>query len=214
MENLTVIIGSCDEYSFLWENFDILFKKYWKLKTKNILISETIKFENNNYMTITPGKESWGYRILESLKEVKTEYVFFILDDYYLTETFSEELIEEHIKLMNDYGAVKIMMDIDYGEPIYSLEKLNENLFKFKNNSEYLNSVQPSIWKVDYLKKVLKPEYSPWDFETYGNLFTKNLNPLILIKVRPEHMYFNVLRKGCIKADGWETIFIKENLKF
>jgi hypothetical protein len=214
MENLTVLIGSCDEYSFLWENFDTLFKRYWKLNTKNIIVSETIKFDNEDYKTITPGKKSWGHRILESLNEVDTEYVFFILDDYYLTENFDEKLIDDHIKIMNDYGAVKIMIDIDYEEPIYSLEHINGSLYKFKSESQYLNSVQPSIWKTDYLKKVLKPEYSPWDFETIGNEFTKKLNPLILINVIKDHMYFNVLRQGCIKAGGWEYIFTKENLKF
>lgn len=214
MLNLTVLIGSCDEYSFLWENFDVLFKKYWKLHTKNIIVSETKKFDNDDYITVTPGKKPWGYRILESLNEVNTEYVFFILDDYYLTENFDQKLIDEHIKIMEDYNAVKIMMDIDYKEPIYSLEKLTGNLHKFKNHSEYLNSVQPSIWRVDYLKKVLKSEYSPWDFETYGNVFTKKLNPLILINVRENHMYFNFLRKGCIKADGWENVFKQEKLKY
>ena len=45
-------------------------------------------------------------------------------------------------------------LDIDYEEPIYSLEHINGSLYKFKSESQYLNSVQPSIWKTDYLKKV------------------------------------------------------------
>lgn len=214
MENLTVLIGSCDSYSSLWENFDVLFRKYWKLNTKNIIVSETINFDNDNYTTNTPGKRSWGERILDSLNQIKTKYVFFILDDYYLTEYFDEIFIKNHIKIMEEYNAVKIMLDIDYGEPIYSLEKIEGDLFKFKNHSSYLNSVQPSIWEVDYLKKVLHPQYSPWDFELVGNEFTKKINPVILLKARKEHMYFNVLRRGGIKSDGWEKVFIKENLNY
>jgi hypothetical protein len=211
--NISVLIGTCDAYSPLWKNFDILFQKYWQLPTKNILVSETEVFSNNHYQTVTPGKKPWGERVLESLELIDTEYVFFILDDYYLTESFTQEFIDDHIKILEKHNAVKIMTDIDYGEPIYYLEHIEEDLYKFKMTSDYLNSIQPAIWKTSYLKQVLKPDYSPWDFEIKGNDFTKTLNPIILLKARPEHMYFNFVRIGGRISEGWEQLYIKENLQ-
>lgn len=210
--NISVLIGSCDNYSFLWENFDILFKRYWSLNTKNYLISETKSFDNKDYVSLTPGKLPWGQRILEGLNLIETEYVLFILDDYYLSENFDENFINEHIKLLNEHSADKIMMDIDYGEPIYSLDHLSNNLYKFKQSSDYLNSVQPAIWRTDYLRKVLKPEYSPWDFELIGNNFTKTLNPTILLNKRESHMYFNFTRIGGKLSEGWEEFLKTQNL--
>jgi hypothetical protein len=210
--NISVLIGSCDNYSFLWENFDILFKRYWSLNTKNYLISETKSFDNKDYITLTPGKLPWGQRILEGLNLIDTEYVLFILDDYYLSENFDENLINEHINLLKEHSGEKIMMDIDYGEPIYSLDHLSNNLYKFKENSDYLNSVQPAIWRTDYLRKVLKPEYSPWDFELIGNNFTKTINPTILLNKRESHMYFNFTRIGGKLSEGWEEFLKKQNL--
>lgn len=210
--NLTVLIGSCDSYSPLWKNFDILFRRYWQLPTKNIIVSETELFDNEHYTTLTPGFKPWGQRILEALQTVDTEYVFFILDDYYLTEPFSEEFMQAHIAILEEYNAVKIMPDIDYGEPIYRLDHIKDDLYSFRMDSDYLNSIQPAIWKVDYLKQVLKPEYSPWDFEIRGNDFTRTLNPIILLKARPTHMYFNFVRIGGRISDGWEELYIKENL--
>jgi hypothetical protein len=211
--NISVLIGTCDAYSPLWRNFDILFQRYWQLPTKNILVSETEIFSNNHYQTVTPGKKPWGERVLESLELIDTEYVFFILDDYYLTESFTQEFIDDHIKILEKHNAVKIMTDIDYGEPIYYLEHIEEDLYKFKMTSDYLNSIQPAIWKTSYLKQVLKPDYSPWDFEIKGNDFTKTLNPIILLKARPEHMYFNFARIGGRISEGWEQLYIKENLQ-
>ena len=176
-------------------------------------MSETEVFSNNHYQTITPGKKPWGERVLESLELIDTEYVFFILDDYYLTESFTQEFIDDHIKILEKHNAVKIMTDIDYGEPIYYLEHIEEDLYKFKMTSDYLNSIQPAIWKTSYLKQVLKPDYSPWDFEIKGNDFTKTLNPIILLKARPEHMYFNFVRIGGRISEGWEQLYIKENLQ-
>lgn len=210
--DISVIIGSCDKYSKLWKNFDILFKKYWKINSRNILVSETKTFYNYNYITYTPGKAEWGSRMIGSLNLIDTKYVFLILDDYYLTEYFTYDFIDNHIKIMENYNAVKIMCDIDYGEPIYSLDYLKEDLYKFKMSSDYLNSVQPAIWKTDYLKQVLKPNYSPWNFEIEGNEYTKTLNPTILLKARPKHMYFNLVRRGGILSEGWEQVYIKENL--
>jgi hypothetical protein len=190
-----------------------LFQRYWKLPTKNVLVSETETFDNPHYITTTPGKGAWGGRMLDALNQIDTEYVFFILDDYYLTEPFTQEFIDNHIAILEEHNAVKIMPDIDYGEPIYYLDHIKDDLYKFKMTSDYLNSVQPAIWKTSYLKQVLKPEYSPWNFEIEGNEYTKTLNPTILLKARPEHMYFNFVRIGGRISEGWEQLYIKENLE-
>jgi hypothetical protein len=211
--NISVLIGTCDSYSPLWKNFDILFQRYWQLETKNYLVSETLTYDNDLYKTITLGQLQWGERMLKALDEIDTEYTFFILDDYYLTEPFTEEFVQNHIKILEQYKADKIMMDIDYGEPVYHLEHIVDDLYKFKNHSDYLNSVQPSIWKTDYLKKVMKSEYSPWNFEVEGNAFTKTLDPLILLKKRDEHMYFNFVRIGGRISEGWEQVYLKEGLE-
>ena len=61
-----------------------------------------------------------------------------------------------------------------------------------------------------YLKKVLKPNYSPWDFELVGNEYTKSINPKILLNKRNSHMYFNFTRIGGRLSDGWEDFLKKE----
>lgn len=208
--NISVLIGSCDEYYPLWKNFDILFKRYWEIPTKNYFVTETLEFKNENYIPILAGKVKWGQRILTALENIDTKYVFFILEDYYLSEKFTSKFIDEHISILEEKNADKIMFEINYWE--YSLENVEGNLFKFKNNSQYLNSVQPSIWRTDYLKKVLKSNYSPWDFELEGNKYTQTLNPNILIRVIPQRMYFNFARKGGILSDGWSEFLIKEKL--
>ena len=210
--NISVLIGCCDDYSFLWDNFNTLFKKYWKLKTKNYLVSETKDFIDGDYITLTPGKLPWGQRMLNAIDLIDTDYIFFILDDYYLSEEINYELINEHINFLEEYSANKIMLDIDYGEPIYQLNHIKDNLYTFKNGSDYLNSIQPSIWEKKYLKKVLKPNYSPWDFELVGNEYTKSINPKILLNKRNSHMYFNFTRIGGRLSDGWEDFLKKENL--
>ena len=227
---LTTVIGSCDSYSPLWKNFDILYDRYWGLETENILVSETIsKIETPficDYKILTDGTGlKWGERMLKALEHVTTPYVFFILDDYYFTETISEEFLLDKINLMEKYNADKILFDILY--PHYTLRELEQNkIYQFEMTSEYLNSVQPGIWKLDYLKKVLKPEYSPWDFEVSGNNFSSQQNGIILLnrldpiedgndietKKKLFRFYHNFVRIGGNISEGWEELYKRENL--
>ena len=210
---LTVIIGSCDTYNPHWKNFNILYKKYWNLETRNIFVGETIPFPYENFENILPGlNHPWGFRILEALKEVKTEYVCLMLEDYYLTETISEQFINEHINILEKYSAQKIMFDVLNFPCFYTLKQIENDLFLFDKTSEYLNSIQPAIWKTDYLKQVLFPHYSPWNFEVEGNSFSSTLNPTILIKTRKQQIYFNFCRKGGYLSEGWKELLIKEDI--
>lgn len=210
---LTVCIGSCNSYQPLWKNFDILYKRYWNIDCDTIFVSETIPIPYDGYHNITPGINlAWGHRILTGLESISTPYVCFMLEDYYLTEPISESFIYEHITILEQYNAHKIMFDKLYPSNVYSLTNITSDLYQFDNHSMYLNSVQPAIWRTDYLKQVLKPNYSPWEFELDGNSYTQTLNPKILLKARPTSVYFNYARVGGRISEGWEMVFTKENL--
>lgn len=209
--NITVLIGSCDSYNHLWENFDILFKRYWNVDAKAVFVGENISIPYTGYINVLPGNKSWGERILIALEEIDTEYIFFILEDYYLTEFITSDIINNHINTLELYSADKIMLDV-IGYPEYRLTQIKENLYKFNSDSMYLNSIQPAIWKTSYLKRVLLPEYSPWDFELKGNAIASALNSTILIQARTHPIYFNYARVGGRISDGWENVFKKENL--
>jgi|GEM_PF-1408205 len=211
---LSVLIGSCDKYRHLWENFDILFKRYWQLKTKNIFVSETIKIQYKDYISVTPGANlQWTDIMLKGLNEIKTPYVCLILEDYYLTEPITSKFIREHIQMLEHHNADKILFDRLYPPGIYELKHLENNLYIFNQHSDYLNSVQPAIWKTEYLKHLLESHScNPWQFEVDCNRYTQQLNPKILLNARDHSMYFNYTRSGGIIADGWQDVFAKEDL--
>lgn len=209
---LTILVGTCDAYSPIWKNFDILFKRYWNIDCEVVVVGETIPMPGD-YNNILPGLGlTWGQRIITGLNQIKTEHVCFILDDYYMTIDIDSNFIKKHIDIMNQYSADKIMFEIVTDWVEYKLTHIKDSLYKLDNDSLYLNSVQPSIWKTEFLKTVMKPEYSPWDFELAGNAFTSNLNPTILLNAVHERIYFNFMRSGFKKENGWERVFEKENL--
>jgi len=89
----------------------------------------------------------------------------------------------------------------------------NLNYDQIVPNSNYLISMQPSIWRKEFLLNVLKPEYSPWDFELKGSRQIKNKETGIYIDRAVPTVYFNAVRRGFIKTVGWEDFRKQQKLK-
>jgi hypothetical protein len=193
----------------MWNNFDILFQRYWEPKTTNIIVSETKSFENDHYITHCPGKLRWGERITKSLDKIDTEYVFFILDDYFLTSSWTEEYITGVIDTMVEYKCDKYLMMDEC--KLIRYDHIKDNLYSQNNTSQYLTSIQPSIWRTDFLRHAMLDKYSPWDFELKGTQRIRKIDHMILYEKR-EKGYFNFMRRGGVKTKGWEELFKKENL--
>jgi hypothetical protein len=92
-------------------------------------------------------------------------------------------------------------------------DEVIEGFTKFAADSNYLISLQPSIWSVDFIKKTLQTNYSPWDFEIKGSAKLKNTEHQIFIDTEKSSVYFNAVRKGLKKSKGWNEFFKKENIE-
>ena len=197
--NITVLVSTCDKYSVLWEDFEYFFKKNWHLKCDVILVSETIN--NKSFKTITPGSNSWGLRNLKALEEVNTELVFWILDDYFLCDPFTIDNLKRYIEDFLKLGMDRLQISPKgFKKQVYSFDFPNKDLSpkfsykKIKSDSEYSISMQPSIWRKSYIMEVLKPEYSPWQFEVEGSKLNRSPNIYWDDSIK-FHPYFNAVRK-------------------
>lgn len=204
---VSLLVGSSDAYSHVLKNFFILLDRYFRVDCEIILVGETISC-GKDVTEILPGIKPWGERILAGLEKVKAPYCLFFLDDYYLSETFDEDIVENGINLLNEFGADKVLFDVLYPPGVYSLSHQRDNIYSFNLDSDYLLSVQPGLWKTEYLKETLKPEYSPWDFEVLGNSYARKLGRVALLEARSKKLYFNAYRRG-----GFPEIGLEEFLK-
>ena len=188
----TLLISSCDSYLHLLPNFAALERKYFKVDCPKIFVGETEGADS--FFSILPGKIPWGARILTALEEVKTEYVIFVLDDYFFSRQIKEEELNGYISLIEKYNADKLILDGHH--PDYRLRKLEEtDLYILENYSMYLTSIQFGLHKTDFLKKTIKSHYTPWDYEILGSIEVAALDPKILLKIAPRP-YFGALRRG------------------
>ena len=209
--NTSLLVATCDSYSFLWKNLNTLLSRNLNFD-KQIVSCETKAFPYDGYSSVISGNKEWGSRVTEALKQISTEFVFFIFDDYYISKQFSIEHFEKIEKLLSSTEYNKYCMDCT-GYNAYSLIPFADNLYIQHQSSQYLTTLQPSVWRVEYLKKILNPNYTPWDFEIFGTKQNSNYNNKIFMELYPEKFYFNVVRRGRMLSEGWESFRIKENLE-
>lgn len=222
IKDLTVLIGTCDSYSPLWKNFQILFDRYWHFNTKNIFIGETKEvpqYTDTKFETIKCGKNlSWGERMRKGIHESGNK-VLFLLEDYYLRYAFSEKTIDKYLSDFDKYGMNRLQISASGFQTITYNHLIN--YYQLTHDSKYLISMQPSIWRKSFLLDNLLPSYSPWEFETQASSLIKNTDHRIFADLSiSQHatdlgteIYFNAARKGLQPSKGLNDFLISERLE-
>ena len=189
--NLTVLVSTSDNYIHLLEHFKKYMDKNWGLKTEIIIACENKT--TDKYHCISSGNKSWGFRNLKALDKIETDYVFWLLEDYLLTHKYTAKEMKRYLEDMDQLRMDRLQI-CPSGFQKYSKEVRSNKYKKIENGSNYLISMQPSIWRKDFIYEVLKPEYNPWEFEKLGTKICKSDSTYIDIDIT-EKPYFNLVRK-------------------
>lgn len=222
-KDLTVLIGTCDSYSHLWKNFSILFDRYWRFDTRNIFIGETKEvpqYTKTRFDTITCGKNlSWGERMLQGI-EVSSNRILFLLEDYYLRYQFSDSTMEKYLRDFDRVGMNRLQLCASGFTTIMYNHLID--YYQYTPDSNYLISMQPSIWRKSFLIDHLLPNYSPWDFEIKGSKLVKNTDHRVFVDLSISQsataedgteIYFNAMRQGKEPAPNLDKFLMLENLE-
>lgn len=210
--NLTLVVGTCDAYLAAIPNFVLLTEKYFEPKVRKLFVGETTELPYEGYEWFLPGQDIWGNRMQKAIESVSTDYIFFILEDYYISQKLTNEYFEYLIKFMDRHNADKISLTPvpDFACHRYA-ESIN-TMHRMRSDSDSMTSLQPAIWRTSEFLRVNDPSYSPWDFEVKGDHRVKGIKDSYYVAKLDEPIYFNLVRRGMILSDGWDEFFKKENL--
>ena len=161
---MKLLLYTHSDYSWVW--------KYWHQQTDKFLNNfEKICLINSNssfrddYLTIKyDDKHSYKNRILSCLNEINDdEIVLFCHEDMFLYMKPDFVTINQYINLIenNKCSLIKLIRAFE------GLEKSNLHQKLFKNPSNQLFSIQPTLLKIKTLKYIYKtvPGNNIWEFE-------------------------------------------------
>lgn len=167
-DKLTIIISSCDAFSDLWDGQIRQLKKYWPDHPSIVFIitdKPTQKQYENIEIIVAPQGYEWSERLNYALGLVKTKYVFFTLDDYFLINKVKVDKITDYLSLMDK-------RDVDYIRIFKRRKKFTEGRVEnytelrwLPENSDYAINFYPGIWKTNFLKFASRERRTAWQQE-------------------------------------------------
>ena len=180
---LAVLITSCDAYEDVWDPFFLLLDRYWTdIPYRVYLNTETRQYnkkfnhfqvESLTLSDISVSKNvSWSQRMKLALERIDEEYVFILIEDFFLRERVQTELIEKIISMMDkdhEMGSVQLFgTRINCDTQRQNVQSLELDIFKIEKGFAKVVFV-PTIWRKTTLLKWLRPHESIWAFESCGS---------------------------------------------
>lgn len=206
--DITILLTSSDKYSDAWSPFI----HFWSINCPNldfpIVINSETKIFNTDNPNITTylGKPNlpWSKRLINCLKTIKSKYVLLCLEDYFIQSSVDEEIFNAAVDTMEsdeDVGVIQFAIDIPcrYDKTVvvnkyFSPVPILKTDRKTHNGRIYCVL---SLYRTDYLKKLLVPTESPWEFEIYGTLRSQYFKEKVYREREDHSRCFNYLIQPC-----------------
>ncbi len=166
MNNIcTILVSSCDRYECTWEPFFKLMHKYWPSCNYPIVLNtETKSYSDFGVKTVNSGQMSWSNRLKNTLLQIDTEYVLFMLDDFFIQGYVKDNLIAAYLETMTadkNINAIYLKHITHHNTPSEKYPSLNQ----IDPAKKYSFNFQACIWRKDVLYTMLPDNVSAWDIE-------------------------------------------------
>ena len=200
-DKLTCLIFSCDKFSDIWDGNLKLFDQNWhdhNFDTYIVTDKET-DYSHPGIKIIAAGKDvEWTDRLKIALKFVKTEYVFFTLDDYFLIKPVNNENIERLVSLMESDGYDYIRLFPNpkraTSEPVAGYP----GLYHINTDYNYSVNLYSGIWRKKFFEFTVKQPINVWKFEVSLYEKAKEYGARCLVDYNKDYVILDVIRKGKI----------------
>jgi hypothetical protein len=216
MEEVSLVVSSCDKYAFLWEPFFVQLFKFWPELKKSekfvpiFLISNFKKYHNSRVINIAVGEDkSWSDNMIKVLESVKTKYVIILLDDYILTKPVNIDRLAEIINLLYQKRGAYSNLMVDHSifvkqalfrpfsknKPVVGVKEIV--LRGLTTHNFPRNSLQACIWDTANFRKILRAGESAWRHEAAGHKRSKEMvEPFFALTGIPVFEYLNAVDAG------------------
>ena len=213
--NICILINSCDKYSDAWTPFFRSLEKTWPeaAELEIYLNTETKTYKdpffNVNVLNILPGKQnniSWGERLIDAIKRTKSEFILFLLEDFFIKTRVDAALINSIFKWFSgDPSAAAAALipckDTETSTKCpspaeaFGLAQRDKRVF-------YKLNASPSLYRKETLLKYTRKNDSPWDWEYFGSIRTWH-SPLKFYALKGDGIVFDYDYGGAIFRGKW-----------
>ncbi len=171
---ITMLLNTCDRYSFLIPDFLTLLHRYWPEFHDRIFLNSEhfIRLDNQSFDVVQSSYKldglAWSDRLYECLAQIDTEFVLLFLDDFYLKGRVDNSRFLECVEFMSNNSDVCAITFLP--EPGATDVKGPGGLVLRRKLSPYLVTAHATLYRRDFLMGILRAGESAWDFEVNGTV--------------------------------------------
>lgn len=207
--NLSLVVGSCDKYSFIWDKFFKLFDKYWdhSINIDKYFVTEHKPARHKSFRPLCVGNYIWTKFARLALKQINTDYILWMQDDYFLRKTITLQDFDYYMNFIISNNVDRLGIHDHSG--LYTYVNTSG---KLQQNSLYTVSLQASIWNKQTLLSLLEQnDETNWQFEIDGSTRFNQNNHNVYVSVQNPPWYLEALKQGSYTEDYF-SICKEENL--
>lgn len=228
-EDISMVFCTCDAYKDTWTPFFTLLKKFWPTFNYPVVFNgegDKCNVEGLSFKYV-PNRRGWAWskRLLKALKYVDTEFVLFMLDDFWLIDYVDTEVFDRCVEIMRRnkrIGFICLYADkkeemLNNGSGAIRLCEY-DGFYEATPSCAYRVTTQVGIWRTKYLKKLIKSYEDAWRFEYWASRRSKFFSYRCLDVKNPviKYPFGGIIWGGKLKEDYFSlypTELLKESLE-
>lgn len=166
LDNLAMMVVSCDAYTELGKNFFELQERYmgW-FDGPRYFINESRSVDYPGVHVIHVGTDvNWSKKVELALQSIPEKYILFMLEDYFIGENVSRDRLCDAFDLIQQYGLSYYR--ITAIPKIHKKCSLSNFLSPIPSNVRYGINLQAAIFERTFLERIISgPDRSAWEVE-------------------------------------------------
>jgi hypothetical protein len=193
-ERLAILVLSCDKYSDLWDPFLRQFRRYFPVGDMRMYLgSNTVPCPDPGVVSVLSGPDrDWSTSFVRILDQIPERKLFVILEDLFLASPVDRGAVESASAMLLGKDALHVKY---WASPPPETPTEDPLIAGYPRGAPYRATVC-GFWDREYLRSLLIPGESPWDFEIQGSYRASYADPMYGL-TRPLCDYRNMIEKGC-----------------
>lgn len=174
-----MVLCSCDNYDDAWGPFCTQLLRNWPDFRMPVYLgteSKTFSFYGLDIRCpLSQGQiyRNWSQRLIKLLENIKSDYILFMLDDFWITEPVNTTAFNRILGYMRSNPKIGFICLKDEGgkkipvpENLRRVESKYPELVQCLPEEPFRVTTQVGIWRRKYFLKLLRSHESAWYFET------------------------------------------------
>lgn len=220
MNDLTVIVNTCDSFEDCWAPFFRLFARYWPACPYPIVLNTETKNPSFPGLSVraarvalnAPRRLTWSECLARCLDDITTPYVLYLQEDFFLEEPVRQNYIETFLAEMRA-GRADVIRLMECGGSGPWQPSHHPLLWQVDQQAQYRITLQAVLWRKSTLRAHLRRHESPWQMEVFGSARARRQKDRVLCVNRdlfhgPGKEIFPYQPTGVVKGQ-WERHIVE-----